>query len=250
MSLIGSAHRLPRGAARGGAPGLAGRGPRRDRRAERAAVGRPDDGPGRVRRDAGQAAVAAADLRQPLRPLLPAPGGGGRGRRGRGRRASATARAAVRDNAAALSAFRTELADGAARPTTGRRCSGSRSRWSAGSGRCPAAARGCRRGRRTPPSSGSRPASSPTGSCSRCWPRAGSRRRPTRVAGRRVGGFTRLVEDDARRRIAEEKGADHVADVARAARASTGSTSPPPGRRTSRRCAARSTRWPAGSPPG
>ena len=35
-----------------------------------------------------------------------------------------------------------------------------------------------------------------------------------RVAGRRVGGFTRMVEDDARRRIAEEKGADHVAEVA------------------------------------
>ncbi len=36
----------------------------------------------------------------------------------------------------------------------------------------------------------------------------------TRLAGRRVGGFTRQVEDDARRRIAEEKGPDHVADVA------------------------------------
>jgi uncharacterized protein with von Willebrand factor type A (vWA) domain len=36
----------------------------------------------------------------------------------------------------------------------------------------------------------------------------------TRVAGRRVGGFTRQVEDDARRRIAEEKGPEHVADVA------------------------------------
>ena len=35
-----------------------------------------------------------------------------------------------------------------------------------------------------------------------------------RVAGRRVGGFTKQVEDDARRRIAEEKGPDHVADVA------------------------------------
>ena len=35
-----------------------------------------------------------------------------------------------------------------------------------------------------------------------------------RLAGRRVGGFTRRVEDDARRRIAEEKGPDHVADVA------------------------------------
>ncbi len=35
-----------------------------------------------------------------------------------------------------------------------------------------------------------------------------------RVAGRRVGSFTRQVEDDARRRIAEEKGPDHVAEVA------------------------------------
>ncbi|MCD6640052.1 MAG: VWA domain-containing protein, partial [Nocardioides sp.] len=31
-----------------------------------------------------------------------------------------------------------------------------------------------------------------------------------RTAGRRIGGFTRLVEDDARRRIAEEKGPEHV----------------------------------------
>jgi len=35
-----------------------------------------------------------------------------------------------------------------------------------------------------------------------------------RQAGRRIGRFTALVEDDARRRIAEEKGPDHVADVA------------------------------------
>jgi uncharacterized protein with von Willebrand factor type A (vWA) domain len=35
-----------------------------------------------------------------------------------------------------------------------------------------------------------------------------------RVAGRRIGSFTRRVEDDARRRIAEEKGPDHVAEVA------------------------------------
>jgi uncharacterized protein len=35
-----------------------------------------------------------------------------------------------------------------------------------------------------------------------------------RVAARRIGGFTRAAEDDARRRIAEEKGPDHVADVA------------------------------------
>jgi uncharacterized protein with von Willebrand factor type A (vWA) domain len=35
-----------------------------------------------------------------------------------------------------------------------------------------------------------------------------------REAGRRVGTFTKLVEDDARRRIAEEKGPEHVANVA------------------------------------
>ncbi|KRB78538.1 hypothetical protein ASE01_04570 [Nocardioides sp. Root190] len=35
-----------------------------------------------------------------------------------------------------------------------------------------------------------------------------------RMANRRIGGFTTMVEDDARRRIAEEKGPDHVADVA------------------------------------
>jgi uncharacterized protein with von Willebrand factor type A (vWA) domain len=34
-----------------------------------------------------------------------------------------------------------------------------------------------------------------------------------RVAARRIGTFTAMVEADARRRIAEEKGADHVADV-------------------------------------
>jgi uncharacterized protein len=34
-----------------------------------------------------------------------------------------------------------------------------------------------------------------------------------RTAGRRIGDFTRLVEGDARRRIAEEKGPGHVADV-------------------------------------
>ncbi|MCY7403008.1 MAG: VWA domain-containing protein [Nocardioides sp.] len=34
-----------------------------------------------------------------------------------------------------------------------------------------------------------------------------------RAAGRRIGEFTRLVESDARRRIAEEKGPRHVADV-------------------------------------
>lgn len=35
-----------------------------------------------------------------------------------------------------------------------------------------------------------------------------------RTAARRVGAFTSMVEADARRRIAEEKGPDHIADVA------------------------------------
>ena len=35
-----------------------------------------------------------------------------------------------------------------------------------------------------------------------------------RQANRRIGSFTSMVEDDARRRIAEEKGPDHVAEVA------------------------------------
>ncbi len=35
-----------------------------------------------------------------------------------------------------------------------------------------------------------------------------------RSANRRVGAFTTMVEDDARRRIAEEKGPDHIAEVA------------------------------------
>ncbi|WP_374454343.1 VWA domain-containing protein [Nocardioides sp.] len=34
-----------------------------------------------------------------------------------------------------------------------------------------------------------------------------------RAAGRRIGDFTRMVEGDARRRIAEEKGPEHVVDV-------------------------------------
>ncbi|MBF4163532.1 vWA domain-containing protein [Nocardioides acrostichi] len=38
--------------------------------------------------------------------------------------------------------------------------------------------------------------------------------RAERTAARRIGGFTRGVEDDARRRIGEEKGAEHVAAVA------------------------------------
>ena len=70
-----------------------------------------------------------------------------------------------------------------------------------------------------------------------------------RVAGRRIGAFTRVVEGDARRRIAEEKGPT-TSPTSPSGRRSTGSTSPPRARRTSRRCAARSTPLPAGSRPG
>ncbi len=38
--------------------------------------------------------------------------------------------------------------------------------------------------------------------------------RARRTANRRLGAFTTMVEDDARRRIAEEKGPDHIAEVA------------------------------------
>lgn len=41
-----------------------------------------------------------------------------------------------------------------------------------------------------------------------------TREEAERGAGRRIGSFTAQVEADARRRIAEEKGADHVANVA------------------------------------
>ena len=41
----------------------------------------------------------------------------------------------------------------------------------------------------------------------------GDEQRAERLAGRRVGAFTALVESDARRRIAEEKGPEHVTNV-------------------------------------
>ena len=86
-------HRLPRGAARRGRAGLAGRGPRRDRRVQRARLGRPRGDPAGVRRHAGEAAGAAADLRDALRPLLPAAGRRGRGRRQRPTRRPTESRA-------------------------------------------------------------------------------------------------------------------------------------------------------------
>ena len=97
---------------------------------------------------------------------------------------------------------------------TRRRWPGSRSRWWAGSGRCPAAVRGCRAGRRTPRCSGWRRPTLVDQIVAALLAEGRTEEEAARVAGRRVGGFTGQVEDDARRRIAEEKGPDHVADVA------------------------------------
>ena len=190
------------------------------------------------------------DLRHALRPLLPAAGGRGRGRR----RPGATGRrrgGAVRDNAQALADFRERARRGAGRRATRRRSTGSPSRRSAGSARCPAGARGCRRWsaytalQRVSPAELIEPDRR-----RRCWPRDAPRTEAGARPRRRVGGFTRLVEDDARRRIAEEKGPDHVAERRgaadhRPARLHRRARAP-----TSRRCAARSTRWPGGWPPG
>ncbi len=238
------AHRLPRGAAVGRAAGVARRGPRRGRGAAVAALGRAGDGAGRVRRDAGQAAVAAADLRRALRPLLPAAGrvGGRRPRTGR------PARRPVRDGAEALRGFRDELlealGDGddaelqrlaveavgrfGAMPGRGPGCRlVGVHRAAAGLARRAGRAarrRAARRGRATTRRPGGSPAagSAPSPRWSRATPAAGSRRRrgPT------------------------------TSPTSRSGRRSTGSTSPPPARPTSRRCAARSTRSPGGSRPG
>ncbi len=53
-----------------------------------------------------------------------------------------------------------------------------------------------------------------TGSWPRCSPDGRADDEARRTAARRVGVFAALVEGDARRRIAAEKGPDHVADVA------------------------------------
>ena len=70
------------------------------------------------------------------------------------------------------------------------------------------------------------------------------------MAGRRVGGFTRQVEDNAPRRdIAEEKGPEHVADVA--VRPSIDRLDFTAAREADlEEMRARSTRWPGGWRPG
>ena len=209
-------------------------------------LGPAEHRPRRVRRHAGQEAGAAADLRDAVRRLLPGARRGGRaGRRGRG---TPTTRAGPRQRrgagrvprAAARGARRRRR--GAAGPA-GRRDGGpvrrdarprSRAVQLVGVHRAPAgradaphrqdrrraARRGAHRG-------GGRPGGRPPGR--RVHPAGRGRRAPPDRRGE--GPRPR------RQRRGE-------------ARASTGSTSPPPARPTWRRCAARSTRSPAGWRPG
>ena len=139
-------HRLPRGAAGGRPVRLARRGPRRDRRADRARLARPHHHPGRVRRHPAQEAGAAPDLRRAVRHLLPAAGG---------RRCRRPARPPTTRTPAGCGTTPRRSTTCARRcrrrssRTTGSGWPSSPPRWSAASGRCPAAVRGCRRGRRT-----------------------------------------------------------------------------------------------------
>ena len=134
--------------------------------------------------------------------------------RGPPRRATRTAPG---DDAAALPASRARARRGAGRGDRRplrRLAVEAVGRFGAMPGRGP----GLSAGRRTPPCTRVSPDDAGRrGSCRRCRARsaAGRRRRRARAAGRRVGAVRRrLVEDDARRRIAEEKGPDHVAHVA------------------------------------
>ena len=95
-----------------------------------------------------------------------------------------------------------------------RRCGGWPPRRSGASGRCGGAGRACPAGRRTRPCSGSRPRPWSTRSWPHCSPSGRVDDEARRTADRRVGAFAGLVEADARRRIAAEKGPDHVARVA------------------------------------
>ena len=99
-------------------------------------------------------------------------------------------------------------------PATRRPSAGWPSRRWAGSARCRAAVPGCPAGRPTPPCAGSRPTTSSPGSSRPCWTTGGPRTRRTGSPPAGVGSFAAMVEAEARRRIAEEKGPDHVADVA------------------------------------
>ena len=235
------------------APGCRCRWPRASTRSPRCARCRWDDREtvrAALRRHAGQAADPAAHLRRALRPLLPAAG-----RRGA---------AADRDDDRSSTTCRDN-----ARGAGGR----SASELARGAGRRRPASPGSRLAVEMVARFGAMPGRGPglsSWSAYTALQRVSPAELTDRLVGRRAArsegrteeqaaragrargsaSFARLVEDDARRRIAEEKGPDHVARRRGAARPSTGSTSPPPAAPTSRRCAARSSRWPGGWPPG
>ena len=121
----------------------------------------------------------------------------------------------MRDNAQALSDFRAELLPTPWPTATSRRCRTWRSRRSPGSARCRAADPACRRWSAYTALQRVSPSELVDRIVHGAARRGPGRRRGPR--GSRAAGsarFTRLVEGDARRRIAEEKGPEHVADVA------------------------------------
>ena len=175
---------------------------RRLRGALGAAVGRPRDRSHGVRRHAGQAPGAPADLRHALRPLLPAP------RRNACRGVPTTATSTASATTLPLAGLRDHLLAALAEGDVDaqrRLAVEAVGRFGAMPGRAP----GLPAGRRTRPCGGSHRTTSSRGSWQRCGrrPRRGG---GERVAARRLGGFTAMVEADARRRLAEEKGAEHV----------------------------------------
>ena len=134
-------------------------------------------------------------------------------------------------------------------PATRRPSAGWPSRRWAASGRCRGAVPGCRAGRPTPPCAGSRPTTWSPGSSRPSWTTGGPR---TRRTGSPPAGsapsrrWSRPRPDDGSRR----RRGPTTSPTSPSGPASTASTSPPRSAPTSRRCAARSTRWPAGWRPG
>ena len=123
--------------------------------------------------------------------------------------------ARVRDNAAALTAFRDRAARRPRRRRRAGSCSGWRSRRSAGSARCPAAGPGCRRWSAYTALQRVVAADLVDRIVAALLAQGtGPRTRRDASPGAGSAPSRRMVEADARRRIAEEKGPDHVADVA------------------------------------
>ena len=216
------AHRLPRGAARRRAAGLARRGPRRRRRAHRPRLGPTARGPRGVRRHAGEAQSQRPTFDALFDLYFPRLVGGG-GPRSTG---TPTRAGPVRDNAAALEAFRDALAEALERRRRAGGCATSPPRGSAGSARCPGAGPGCRRGRRTPRCSGWRRPSWSTGS----WPAllAGGPHRRGGAARRRAPGRRRSPRWSRATPAAgsPRRRAPTTSPTSPCGRASTGSTSP------------------------